>query len=472
MTSSTISADLAANARKHKSFLAKLHELGITQQRASDQSVHRYLDLWLPLTSAECGNSEQQQRLLPPPDVAWLWHVHRLSPQQYISYCRNHFHGDIVEASPPFVLQWEKVEEKESEGEEVFDDAASTTRAIWTRMYPDEPFFLKERISQGGAGKKVGVNADPTADGFDLIGSAIRQMGFLWQISGERFDDQDFLEDGVENYLRFLRMNLHAAASNIILVPTYQIDLMWHTHMLTNMKLYVEDCVRILGRMLRHDDSLTDRSEGGVLETNYHATAKLWNDFYDGQEYCVDGGMYRGEPPEQFYDTDWNANGIPISSIIRVMGASSASFEPTQWADPKGFTSDNSPAFISACAKQNPQRKDLKDLAKRDNYILMRGSEGVGYYHLETKEAAKEIATRCRRNIANIESDIACERCCCGSSTNIKRKEEELRAVRRIQLIMDARWKASRPSSRPSQNDWPRWPTWRATRPAMCNWTQ
>ena len=56
--------------------------------------------------------------------------------------------------------------------------------------------------------------------------------------------------------------------------------------------------------MLEHDDSLTDRSEGGVLDSNFHATKKLWYNVYSA-EYKVAGGMYRGEPPKQFFDRKW-----------------------------------------------------------------------------------------------------------------------------------------------------------------------
>lgn len=462
MKTAIFSTDLVVNATKHKRFLMKLHELGITQQAASEWSLHRYLNLWLPLvyTVKEGANEEDNgspDHLLPPPDISWLWHVHRLAPQEYIPYCRNHFRGHILEASPPFVLQWEKDDEEVVEGKGVID-AASTTRALWTRLYPDEPFFLvTERIqSEDKYGVEAGdgikfetVTSNNTADGFDLIGSAIRQASFLWQISGERYEDQDFLEEGLLNYHRFLQMKPHA--SNMILVPTLQIDLLWHTHMLTNMSLYVEDCTKIMGGMLTHDDSQSDRSEGGILETSYHATAKLWKDVYDGKDYYVDGGMYRGEPPEQFYSTNWNAtNTVTLLGTmlphVRVMGASSASIDKAEcvrkWADLDGCTSDGSPAFIPVNTNKPFLRIALKNLAKRDNYILFKGPKGLGYYHLETNEAVKEIARRCHRHVATMESDIACEQACCGSKANIKKKEKELEEMKEVTAIMDARSKS------------------------------
>ena len=79
-----------------------------------------------------------------------------------------------------------------------------------------------------------------------------------------------------------------------LIVPTYQIDLMWHTHILSSIQLYHEDCIRMNGCILNHDDSLTDRSDGGVLDRNFKATCRMWKEVY-GIEYKVHGGMYRGK---------------------------------------------------------------------------------------------------------------------------------------------------------------------------------
>ena len=40
------------------------------------------------------------------------------------------------------------------------------------------------------------------------------------------------------------------------------------------------------------------------MDTNFKATKSLWLDVY-GNDYRVAGGMYRGEPPTQFFSSDW-----------------------------------------------------------------------------------------------------------------------------------------------------------------------
>jgi hypothetical protein len=88
---------------------------------------------------------------------------------------------------------------------------------------------------------------------FDLLASTEQQATFLLQVSGEHFQDQDFLEEGVENYIKFVKLKPKAAKAGIVLVPTYQIDLIvWHTHILSNIGDYLR------GAEMHHDDSLAD----------------------------------------------------------------------------------------------------------------------------------------------------------------------------------------------------------------------
>ena len=55
-----------------------------------------------------------------------------------------------------------------------------------------------------------------------------------------------------------------------------------------------------MGTTLNHDDSLNDRTEGSDLEKAFNVTKRLWKDLF-GADYVVDGGMYRGEPPPQYF---------------------------------------------------------------------------------------------------------------------------------------------------------------------------
>lgn len=55
-------------------------------------------------------------------------------------------------------------------------------------------------LNRGGT-RAYGIVGD-----FDLVDSAERQSSFLWQVSGERFNDLFFLREGMINYERFLNL--------------------------------------------------------------------------------------------------------------------------------------------------------------------------------------------------------------------------------------------------------------------------
>jgi Protein of unknown function (DUF1399). len=151
------------------------------------------------------------------------------------------------------------------------------------------------------------------------------------------------LHEGVENYLKFVRLMGRDSTTSTttgkpkFLVPTYQIDLMWHTHILISIAKYHQDNIQLNGCILEHDDSLNDRTEGGTLDVNFKATRKLWHQVYS-EEYRVQGGMYRGEPPKEFFDASWatyhngddvyndifgQGQGVNLSHLIGQVGASS-----------------------------------------------------------------------------------------------------------------------------------------------------
>jgi hypothetical protein len=229
----------------------------------------------------------------------------------------------------------------------------------------------------------------------------------------------------------------------MVLVPTYQIDLMWHTHILSSLSIYNKDCEAMIGSTFHHDDSFNDRTEGGILDTSYRSTKELWRKEY-GADYVVEGGMYRGEPPAPYFKEKWAATKTNIIPVTVEMGASSTSpaRTPTRWASLDGLTSDGEPAFIPTNTRLRDQ---LKVWPRRENYVLGKYYE-VGYYHLETREAHYIICKRLSGRIKTLESEIAFDRCCCGRQAKVARKEEQLGESRRVLSIMTARRNAPKPA--------------------------
>lgn len=404
----SFSCDLLTQSKQHIAFLKTLHQVGITIQKPSIESFRRYSALWLPFVHAiaiarkrqnptEDGGQDLGKDLIPPPDVAWLWHCHRLAPYRYSKYMQQRFQKneevkengaeDYYFLDPDVAFSVQLPEEDDGPETQnwtnVKEESCSSTRLLWSEMYPHEPFFLPSELEVEATSKKEKED-DMTMDknkyllgGFDVLESCERQSAFLWQVSGksffpsrlsafhyyylfiitltfiytssnytflhsyglldrcnihftlgEKFSNDDFLNEGVDNYSKFVALmgttnpssssfskskknnknkwfrrskssTVKGTSSNAkqtrprFIVPTYQIDIMWHTHILSSIQSYHDDCMKLNGCILEHDDSLTDRSEGGVLDTNFKATCQLWKEKYR-KEYRVKGGMYRG----------------------------------------------------------------------------------------------------------------------------------------------------------------------------------
>lgn len=152
--------------------------------------------------------------------------------------------------------------------------------------------------------------------GFDVLSSARAQAEFYWQIqplfhctSGDnRMVNYDV---AITNYHRFLELFRLYPHLEFKLVPTYEIDLLWHTHITGGaIHKYWSDCEQISGKVIHHDDSYGDGDRTGILQESFERTAELWNLAYNDNTYRARGG-YRGPPDASYYQT---RNSVPGSS--------------------------------------------------------------------------------------------------------------------------------------------------------------
>lgn len=97
--------------------------------QSSSASVHRYVDCWLPLVAE---SPAQKEALIPPPDVAWLWHCHRLAPVHYECYVKKHFKR-VLEPCATFAFQSDDISR---------NVPYKATQVLWLEHYSREPFFL------------------------------------------------------------------------------------------------------------------------------------------------------------------------------------------------------------------------------------------------------------------------------------------------------------------------------------------
>ena len=114
--------------------------------------------------------------------------------------------------------------------------------------------------------------------------------------------DDIFLEEAVQRYKGFLhliRRNVEKKSNNFC-VPTYDIDLIWHTHQLHPLSYY-NDTVSLLGNILDHDDNDSDRTKGQKLDVGFTTTTKQWAQMFPSR-YWRAGAMYTNMTPSNNLD--------------------------------------------------------------------------------------------------------------------------------------------------------------------------
>ncbi len=125
---------------------------------------------------------------------------------------------------------------------------------------------------------------------YDLKAAAARQKRFLFNVSHMYFDGDESLKRGAKRYNQFLALLKDNPV--VFLVPMYDIDLVWHAHILRDTNRYAEDTRRFVGRFVNHKED-DDRTEGGKLDRGFKRTIDLWREKY-GEEYVDVYTSYKG----------------------------------------------------------------------------------------------------------------------------------------------------------------------------------
>ncbi|KAL3687042.1 hypothetical protein R1sor_013351 [Riccia sorocarpa] len=266
-----------------------------------ERAVDRYFENWLPLVSEflespDCNNTLNCY-LQPPLDCAWIWHCHKLGPVKYANDCEQIFKKLLdVKALP---------------GNEPLDSklrvwADNFSRKRWQTAYPDEPYDFVQPCEDGNhpefqelLQKKRSNRINPGRLRYDLVAAAHRQGPFIYQVSARWFWDQRFLETALRRYKGYLylfkKRDQEPQGPKPFYVPTYDIDLLWHSHQLAPAA-YNHDMKIFLGRVLDHDDNVGDRSSGSKLSNGFDDTCEAWLKTY-GKVYEQAGALYKGPAP-------------------------------------------------------------------------------------------------------------------------------------------------------------------------------
>ena len=93
------------------------------------ENVNRY-QMYLSLVA-----KHEDENLIPPLDIAYVWHVHRLAPLIYSKFSRQHFHA-ILNSLSPFAFQTNKSTSTSSSSNNatsiiISEAARLRTRLLW-----------------------------------------------------------------------------------------------------------------------------------------------------------------------------------------------------------------------------------------------------------------------------------------------------------------------------------------------------
>ncbi|KAG9306058.1 hypothetical protein G9A89_020253 [Geosiphon pyriformis] len=148
-------------------------------------------------------------------------------------------------------------------------------KAIQFRMGELKRQWKLSNLRKGVVKRLVSSYAGLTSPfSIDLVSAVLRQREFTHKMVGNQaIYHADSLNQAVARYQRFLR--LMRRKPNACLVPTLDIDLCWHTHLL-HPRPYRKFMKTHLKRVVNHDDTIPQ----STLEGAFAKTSKIWHKKY------------------------------------------------------------------------------------------------------------------------------------------------------------------------------------------------
>eukprot|EP00746_Dinoflagellata_sp_MGD_P003994 gnl/MRDRNA2_/MRDRNA2_107731_c0_seq1.p1 gnl/MRDRNA2_/MRDRNA2_107731_c0~~gnl/MRDRNA2_/MRDRNA2_107731_c0_seq1.p1 ORF type:complete len:366 (-),score=68.70 gnl/MRDRNA2_/MRDRNA2_107731_c0_seq1:133-1230(-) len=291
-----LSVDLVHASQQLLSFLKAVHTSTKGElYKASptlDCAIRRYKSGWIPLLKQLSADADMREGsdpidLVPPTDIAWVWHVHRLHPTAYAEFSKEQsINHEVFDGA---------FHQQSSTSEHSGDvDEALATQDMWKKLHGSKmPFFMNTATHSCDAPNAL---EDRLPSSF-LEAASVRQSKFLWNFLTPNYDDQEFLKGSEGRYVRWLQLKEKNPREH--LVPTVPIDLMWHSHMLVSPLTYTDDIHRMGMKQLGHDDS----SPKTILRPRFERTLELWDKAYAGTEFSkmVVGAPLRGEPSRAYW---------------------------------------------------------------------------------------------------------------------------------------------------------------------------
>ena len=229
---------------QHQTFLRAVSKtLPNKGKTISCSNFTRYQNQWLPLVA-----KYPEEALIPPLDIAWIWHAHRLAPLLYTAYCKEEY-GHILDQKSTFKHTTHN----------------NRTHELWAQHYPGVPFHAAKQPAQGQQSFAIGCGDTS----YDLAKACCRQSSFLQTISGPIFSSAEYLSHAIQQYTQFLLVVKHSHEfNNQLMVPSIAIDLVWHTHQLLSTSNYIKETTSIAGFPVNHNDNIDEQVTENETQTD------------------------------------------------------------------------------------------------------------------------------------------------------------------------------------------------------------
>jgi len=201
-----------------------------------------------------------KQVIAPTADVAWVWHLHLLHPKLYAEFCIERY-GQLLNPIPSELINCQLP---------VYSNPLPTKTRTITSFNIPLPL----------------VNEAPAT--WELLHE--KQMNFL----RDMFDFTPGLPRKrlmIHRYISFMRL---LQDPQLLLVPTKEIDLVWHSNM-HHPEHYKTLCLMTTGYLVDHNDLVDDQELAPLFEASQQIYAKEFNQERGANgASCLPGGCVLG----------------------------------------------------------------------------------------------------------------------------------------------------------------------------------
>ena len=283
--------DIVEQLGYHIKFLQEVDDIPeLKTKRYRELAAFRYEKYWLPLIS-----TYSKPNLVGPLDVEWMWHCHMLAPLNYIQDC---------------TIREGKVINHRLRNDRDRKICQERAKYIWSLMYEEEPFDLD--YTQEMVEDSLRIKHFKSCFSYDIVAASERQSSFYYNVALPHYNDRSFLENALSRYKQYIyTIKQYPDAA---LRPCYDIDLVWHTHMLNPIK-YRKDTTAICGGLLHHDDTSTDMSVGSKHLITGEMATEQWASLFK-ERFKIAGTMRRGKSSKTHL-SDLNMTDVREKVIIQ-----------------------------------------------------------------------------------------------------------------------------------------------------------